>query len=146
MRHRVGQIALVIPAALALLLPADAGAVGWVTGPQLSPAGQVLSDPNASDSAPPVITGLTLTNTRFRVGRTRTATTASKRGDPCSTVVTLGPLIRLNRGPGQVSIPFSGRVGRKTLPPGRCVGVVQAIDAAGNASAIEIVHFTVVAR
>ena len=41
-----------------------------------------------------------------------------KHGPRCSTIVSLGPIVRSGRGPGHVSIPFSGRVGSKTLPPG----------------------------
>ena len=69
-----------------------------------------------------------------------------KHGPRCATVVSLGPIVRSGRGPGHVSIPFSGRVGSKTLPPGSYLASFTAVDDAGNSSTPKTVRIAVVAR
>jgi hypothetical protein len=54
--------------------------------------------------------------------------------------------VRGGRGPGAVSIPFSGRLGGTRLAPGSYVASVNAIDASGNRSRPATVRFTVVSR
>ena len=128
------------------------------------------------DHAPPVVSKLTRTHARFRVAGTATATIAAHRvakhkapKTPTATTFTLtlderatlivditgkvnghrvspGTLVRAGRGPGKVSIPFSGRIGATRLAPGSYVASVTAIDAAGNRSRPRTVTFTVVAR
>jgi PKD domain len=58
----------------------------------------------------------------------------------------LATLIRTRRGPGAVSIPFSGRAGATRLAPGSYTLSVIAIDAAGNRSKSRSLTFTVVSR
>jgi hypothetical protein len=62
------------------------------------------------------------------------------------TISTPGAIIRSGRGPGHVTIAFSGRLGATRLAPGRYAAAVAAVDGAGNQSAIKIVKFTIVAR
>ena len=69
-----------------------------------------------------------------------------KHGPRCSTLVSLGPIVRSGRGPGRVSIPFSGRTGSKTLPPGSYLATFTAVDDAGNSSTPKTVRFAVVAK
>jgi hypothetical protein len=66
------------------------------------------------------------------------------RGARCVTIVTPGPIIRSGRGPGSVTIPFSGRLGATRLQPGRYAAAVAAVDDAGHRSAIKLVKFTIV--
>jgi hypothetical protein len=47
-------------------------------------------------------------------------------------------------GAGRRSTPFSGRIGRRPLPPGRYRATLRATDAAGNVSAGVAMAFTVV--
>jgi len=68
------------------------------------------------------------------------------KGRPCTVVVDVGTLIRTRRGPGNVSIPFSGRLGRTRLTPGAYDLAAGAVDAAGNLSNVKIARFTVVAK
>jgi hypothetical protein len=68
------------------------------------------------------------------------------RGANCVTITTPGAIIRSGRGPGQVTIPFTGRLGATRLAPGRYAAAVAALDEAGHQSAIKIVKFTIVAR
>jgi hypothetical protein len=58
--------------------------------------------------------------------------------------VTPGVVIRAARGPGIVSIPFSGRIGSSALLPGSYVVTARAIDAAGSRSQPRAASFTVV--
>ena len=69
-----------------------------------------------------------------------------RQGGRCEVIVSLGPILRANKGPGNVSIPFSGRVGATRLTPGSYAAGIGAVDAAGNVSRIRIVRFTVVGR
>lgn len=68
------------------------------------------------------------------------------RGRRCTVAVAPGIAVRAGRGPGVVSIPFSGRVGATRLLPGSYVMSVSAIDAAGNRSRPQTVAFTAVSR
>jgi hypothetical protein len=68
------------------------------------------------------------------------------RGASCVTITTPGAIIRSGRGPGRVTIPFSGRLGATRLVPGRYAAAVAAVDEAGHQSAIKIVTFTIVGR
>ena len=128
------------------------------------------------DHTAPVVSKLSRTHARFRVAGTSTATIAAHRTakhkapkTPTATTFALnlderatlivditgkvkahrvapGTLVRAGRGPGKVSIPFSGRIGATRLAPGSYVASVTAIDAAGNRSRPRTVTFTVVAR
>ncbi len=69
-----------------------------------------------------------------------------KHGTRCSTVVSPGPIVRSGRGPGQVAIPFSGRVGSRTLPPGSYLAMFTAVDNAGADSTPKTVRIAVVAK
>ncbi len=57
-----------------------------------------------------------------------------------------GQLSRAGRGPGAVSTPFTGRIGRRALRLGRYRATVTATDAAGNRSRPRRVTFRIVAR
>jgi PKD domain len=65
------------------------------------------------------------------------------RGAPCTRTVQPGTIVRSGRGPGAVSIPFSGRLEGGRLAPGSYVASLSAIDAAGNRSRARTVRFTV---
>jgi hypothetical protein len=67
-------------------------------------------------------------------------------GRACKVIVAPGVIIRKGRGPGPVSVPFSGRLGRKALVPGRYAAAIGAVDADGHQAAVHILRFTVVAR
>jgi hypothetical protein len=69
-----------------------------------------------------------------------------KTGRACSIAVEPGTLLRTGRGPGAISIPFSGRIGGARLEPGTYRLAVSAIDAAGNRSKTRTVTFKVVSR
>jgi PKD domain len=121
--------------------------------------------------APVLVTRVGLTSTRFRVGRRSTALLAAARRVAVGTVlklrvnqratvvvsishrhsghrpaVTIGTLIRAGRGPGEVSIPFSGRVGRTRLAPGPYIASVTGIVAGEPRSQLHATAFTVVGR
>jgi PKD repeat protein len=119
----------------------------------------------ARDRTLPAITALRLTHTRFRAGTTRTAEFARRRRTPVGTTFALSvnkrvtivisltragrrprTLIRSGRGPGAVTLVFSGRVGSDRLDPGAYTASVVAVDAASHRSRAQRVHFTVVAR
>jgi uncharacterized delta-60 repeat protein len=67
-----------------------------------------------------------------------------KRG--CRLYRRVGTLTRSAQGPGKVTTPFSGRIGRRALKPGRYRATLQATDAASNASKARRLTFTVVKR
>ena len=122
----------------------------------------------ATDTTPPVITRLGVTNKRFTAARGRTALIAARRRTPSGTafrfaiseratvVLTLTrtgkgrhtseTIIRAGRGPGNVSIPFTGRLDGRALSPGNYTASVTAIDGSGNRSRPRTVGFTVVRR
>jgi hypothetical protein len=66
------------------------------------------------------------------------------RGHACAVIVKPGMLIRADRGPGTVSIHFSGRIGNVPLAPGQSVAGIAAIDRADNPSNPAFVRFIVV--
>jgi hypothetical protein len=66
-------------------------------------------------------------------------------GPACAAIVKPGTLIRTDRGPGTVSIRFSGRLGNIPLAPGQYVAGVAAVDRAQNTSNFAFVRFVVVA-
>jgi PKD domain len=124
----------------------------------------------AADSTPPVITRLSVTHARWRVGKARTALLAARRKQtPTGTTFKLnvserstlvlalsatargrkapaGTIIRSGRGPGAVSVAFSGRVQGAPLKPGTYSASVVAVDGAGKRSRARTVKFTVVSR
>ena len=126
-----------------------------------------------ADTTPPSIASLKTSNVRFRSGSGDTAGIAAKRKkpkkSPSGTVfsqrlsekatlvyaisgkvkgrkLVLPVFLRPARGPGAVTVPFSGRLGGKPLAPGSYTASVTAIDAAGNRSRPATVRFTVVSR
>ena len=106
-----------------------------------------------------------LTHARFRAGTARTAEFASRRRAPIGTtfeltvnkratiVVSLTrartrtrTFVRSGRGPGAITVAFSGRLGGDRLGPGAYTAAVVAVDVAGHRSRAQRVHFTVVTR
>jgi PKD repeat protein len=144
-----------------------------VVAPSRGTGGGGGSQADVPDRTPPVVTGFKGSNPRFRAGSRATAEIAAKRKkakkSPTGTVLSLGVnerstlvfsltgkvkgrsvalpvLIRAARGPGAVSVPFTGRIGGTALAPGSYKASVTAIDAAGNRSRSATVRFTVVTR
>jgi PKD domain len=134
-----------------------------------------VTAPASTDQTPPVISGLRSSRSRFRAGTPTVAQIAAHRkrgGHPAATGTMISlrlseratlvfslsgklpghrsatppPFIRAGRGPGLVTIPFSGRIGGARLAPGAYRLSVVAIDAAGNRSRTATVAFTVVSR
>ena len=123
------------------------------------------SDEPAADRTRPTVSRVSLTNKRFRVTRRGTAQIAAakrKKRVPAGTALRLtlseratlaiaierrkvvrGTLVRASAGPGAVTIPFSGRVGRTALAPGSYTATITAIDGAGNRSRAVRVKFSV---
>jgi hypothetical protein len=108
----------------------------------------------------PVVTRLRLTHRRFRAARAMTALIAAARGtvfklnvtERSTVVISLtrraggrrvATIVRAGRGPGAVSVPFSGRVAGIRLAPGAYVASVTAIGVFGNRSRARAVSFTV---
>jgi hypothetical protein len=78
-----------------------------------------------------------------RVGRScRTPTRALRRKRRCTRYVRRGVIVRTGRA-GANRVAFSGRLGKRALPPGAYRLVAQATDAAGKRSARRTVRFTV---
>ena len=127
----------------------------------------------STDRTPPVITRLSLTHSRFRVGGRATAQIAVRgrahAPAPTGSVLALtiseratlaieisrtvrrkhtvvGMLVRESAGPGSVGLAFSGRIGATALAPGAYSLRVTAIDGAGNRSRPASGTFTVVRR
>jgi hypothetical protein len=71
---------------------------------------------------------------RRTTGRCRKAARRMRRGRRCTRWITLGVLARRSVPSGVTELPFSGRVGRKALSPGRYRAAIVAIDAGGNRS------------
>jgi hypothetical protein len=114
--------------------------------------------PSTQDKTPPVLTAVSLTHRKFKVGKANTALAAAAGKGVRGTVlkftsseagelsISIAPPkkqkdkkakpILLTRkiaaGPGRVAI--SGRIAKKPLPPGRYQVSLTATDAAGNAS------------
>jgi hypothetical protein len=81
-----------------------------------------------------------------RVGNTCRKTSRSNRTRPhCTRFVSVGSFAQ-NASSGANRKTFSGKIGTKTLAPGRYRATLRATDAAGNRSAISRVGFTVVLR
>ena len=73
------------------------------------------------------------------------AATRARRFRPrCTRLAVRGTLSRTRRA-GRTSTPFTGRIGRRALAPGRYRATVRATDAAGNVSRPRSIDFTVVA-
>jgi hypothetical protein len=126
--------------------------------------------PGGPDRTAPKLTGLKSAHPTFRVGSRATSVVAARKKSPAGTTFTLnvderstlvlsfrgkaghkrltvpGVIVRGGRGPGAVSIPFSGRVGSTRLKPGSYVASLTAIDGAGNRSRSATVSFKVVSR
>jgi hypothetical protein len=128
--------------------------------------------PDTSDHTAPVISTLTSSHPRFRVAATNATQIARKhKRTPAGTIFTLRiserstlvlsfsgragrrrslvtppPLVRTARGPGSVSLAFSGRIAGVRLAPGSYRMSVVAIDPAGNRSRPATVAFSVVSR
>jgi hypothetical protein len=76
-------------------------------------------------------------------GRCRKATTKNKARKACKRFVAVGKLTQRGKA-GANSKKFAGKIGRRTLKPGRYRAVVTARDAAGNVSKPKKVSFKVV--
>jgi hypothetical protein len=123
------------------------------------------------DATQPVLTRLTVSNRRFRVGRVATAVIAAKtKAARAGTVLRFGlseratlaveiarkakgkrlkpagTLVRANAQGGANAIAFSGRIGKTALAPGDYVATLTAIDGAGNRSAPATVAFSIVRK
>ncbi|MDW5594492.1 Ig-like domain-containing protein [Conexibacter stalactiti] len=129
------------------------------------PAGERPAvDRPAADRTKPVLSRVSLSPARFKVGTAKTALTASaakalKRGTSVrytlsesatvtlaiarsgqrKTVGTITP--RSKKGANRIA--FSGRLGSKALKPGRYVLTLSAVDAAGNRGAAKQVSFRI---
>lgn len=123
-----------------------------------------VAPPIRADGTKPVLSRVSLSPARFKVGTAKTALTASaakalKRGTSVrytlseSATVTLaiarsgqrkavGTITRRSK-TGANRIAFSGRLGAKALKPGRYVLTLTAVDAAGNRSAAKKVSFRI---
>jgi hypothetical protein len=110
----------------------------------------------------PVISALKLTHRRFSVSGGGTALIAAAEGttfllhvsERATIVISLkrartgsaDTIVRAGRGPGLVSIPFSGRIGHTPLSAGTYRASVSAIGPFGTRSRTSAVTFTVVGR
>ncbi len=134
-------------------------------------SGTALSAPSdlvavaPADAVAPVLTGVSLSRKRFKVGKARTALTAAAKA-PRGTVLRFSsseagklsvaiakvkapkPIATLTRsiaaGPGKIL--FSGRIGKKALRSGRYRLTLSARDAAGNATKPIALPFTILRR
>ena len=80
-----------------------------------------------------------------RVGRRCLAPTRARRSRPrCTRLIAAGTL-RRHLAAGRRSVPFSGRIGRRALPPGRFQATLTARDGAGNVSRHHTLRFTILA-
>ena len=102
------------------------------------------------DRTPPVLGPVTLTRTRFAVGRgTRVGyglsepATVTLRVQRVGARKPAGTLRRTGRA-GANRVGFSGRIGRRALRPGRYRLTVHALDTAGNRSATRVARFRIV--
>ena len=134
-------------------------------GPDTPPADVPPADDTpAADLRSPIVSSLSLTHRRFRVGRAATARSASAR--PRGTAfrftlskdarVTIAISRRVNRArraagklaraghAGRNRVAFTGRVGRRALKPGRYVAKVSAVDAGGRKSEPRRIRFRIV--
>jgi hypothetical protein len=77
-------------------------------------------------------------------GRCVPATPRLRRAPRCSRHVLRGTILRRGLAAGRRSTGFSGRLGRRALPPGRYRATLRARDTAGNRSPGRSVGFRVV--
>jgi predicted outer membrane repeat protein len=152
-------VALVVQTPLGAALSADSPFT-TLPGPS-SPSGP--SGPSAPPRAPH-ISHARMTHARFRVSRRPTAVAAARKSSPplatsfrfvlsAPAKVTIaisqgrhvdGKLTRAKLPAGKtVNVPFSGRVGRRALRPGRYAATLTASNAGGTARAVRL-RFTVV--
>jgi hypothetical protein len=84
---------------------------------------------------------------RILGGRTgpKGCSTTAKTGKACTVYRGEGKLTR-SRKAGRASLPFSGRMGKRALKPGRYRLTVIAVDSVGNASEPRRIRFTIVER
>jgi len=120
----------------------------------------VTTTTTGPDRTPPVVSHLTLSHSRFRVGGSSTARVAKKKTKSVPTGTTLSfrlseratvaltigthTLVRASVAPGTARIGFSGRIGPTRLKPGSYRVTVTAIDGAGNRSKPVATRFTIV--
>lgn len=132
------------------------------------------SSPASPDITGPELRLLALSHRSFRVGRRGTASTgtaakaapagttfrftlsesaavtirlqrrATRRGKPVRYATRAQ--LRRSAHAGRVSVPFSGRVGKAILTPGRYRALLEAVDAAGNHGRSRTIAFTVLAH
>jgi hypothetical protein len=93
----------------------------------------------------------TLKISRARPGRRRgkrcvKPTRKSRRAKRCTRYVPVKPWLRRAVAGGATAVPFSGRIGKKALRPGRYRLTVVVADAAGNRSKPKSIGFRVVRR
>jgi photosystem II stability/assembly factor-like uncharacterized protein len=130
----------------------------------------------AADTAAPVISALALTKKRFVAGRGTTfqlrvserasvrvvisqptrgrkvgkackpTTRKNRRKKACTFQKTVTTIDRRNQAAGTVSIPFSGKVGKRKLRPGTYTATFIVTDAAGNVSRASSLVFKIVRR
>jgi hypothetical protein len=82
-----------------------------------------------------------------RVGRAcRPATLKLRKARPCTRFVAAGRLTRKNQAAGAHRVPFSGRIGRRALRPGKYRAAIVAADASGKRSKPALTSFTIVRR
>jgi hypothetical protein len=63
----------------------------------------------------------------------------------CTRYLPKGSLVRSEPG-GQITVPFTGRMGQRALKPGRYRATLNAVDAAQNASLPATIGFKIVHR
>ncbi len=131
-----------------------------------SPGGPGPGPGQTPDTQAPVISGLAVSNARFRVGAAATPLAARRApvgttfrytlSEPAAVSVAIqrsrgrrwvkAATLRRAGGPGANRLRFSGRIGRRKLAPGRYRAVFTATDAGGNRSSGARVSFRVQAR
>ncbi len=132
----------------------------------LAPRTHKVTEPSSTtilvDSTDPKIWDFAMSTARFRVGANKTALTAITRGTKFRVGLTedatvsieiyrpgksmrVGTLVRkLNS--GSTNVKFSGRLGKKPLPPGRYRAVATAVDSSGNSSDPARASFKITSR
>jgi hypothetical protein len=80
-----------------------------------------------------------------RAGRRCLAATRARRHLPGCTRLTAAGTLSRRLAAGRRSVPFSGRIGRRPLEPGRYRATLTARDTAGNVSRSQTLSFTIVA-
>ena len=80
-----------------------------------------------------------------RVGRRCLAATRARRHRArCTRALRRGTLVRADVAAGRRSTPFTGRLGRRSLAPGRYRATLRATDPAGNVSRPATIRFRIV--